>query len=407
MGLAAVAFAAGEPAPPLSQADILAIALAENPSLAAARADWRAVQQQTRQAGALANPMVTIRGADAAEGGDWPHTNEKEFALEQPLTGFGKGRLQRRAAEQEALARGYEVAATALDLGLTVRKAYAELWAAQQTERVLEAELAVLARLAAVARTQYAAGQSSQTDVRKAQAESALLAPRRLAATAQIQARVGQLNALMGRAANEALSIAPLDAVAPPQANLENLFEQAAGQRPEIKRARAEVQRAEFERTRMGREGWPDYRVGVEYRTYRDDQPDMAMAMVSLDVPLWRGKVRAGRRGAEQRLGAAQAALAASRQQVEVEVQQAWSAAQAARESLAVVRGTLLSQAQGRLDASLADYRAGRTGFLDVLESERFLLEARLLAIEAERDVAVRAAQLGRALGADAPENLE
>lgn len=384
---------------PLALGDAVSSALAGNPNLLAARSKWEAMQSRPAQAGAPENPMFTLRGMDMADGGDFPNANEKQFALEQPLTGFGKGRLRRQAAEYEAQAMEYEYETMALELALEVKETYYGLGSARQAQEIIHDETNVLARLAAVAQTAYAAGQSSQADVIKAQTEVTMLAPRLLDLTAQIHNLESKLNVLMGRGADEPLEIAPLPELADAAGAVDDLRGFAGKNRPEIKQAEAVLAQARIERTRMAREALPDYRLGVEYRTYRDNEPDMAMFMVSVDLPLWQGKIRAGKHETDQMVAAGQAALEAKRLQTELDVQQAWFNVQTARQTVRLYQDTLIPQARSRYEASEAGYRAGNVDFMDLLESERFLLESRIMAVMAAGEAGMQAARLDRALG--------
>lgn len=390
---------------PLTLMEAVSNALAGNPNLLAARAKWEALKNKPAQAGALADPMFTVRGMDMADGGDFPNANEKQFAVEQPLTGFGKGGLRRRAAEYEVQAMEYEYRTMALDLALDVKETYYGLWAARQARDVVRAETNVLARLEAVAQTAYVAGRASQADVLKAQAELTMLEPRLFELDAQIRNLEAKLNVLMGRAAEASIEMAPPPDLPDEVGNADALRGVAEQNRPEIKRAAAELERARIERTRMGRESLPDYRVGFEYRTFRDDEPDMAMFMVGVELPIWRGKIRAGIREADHMATSGQAALEAARQQADLDVRQAGFNAQTARKTLELYRATLVPQARARFEASEAGYRAGQTDFMDLLESERFWLEARILAAMAEGAAGGQAARLDRALGTGIDDN--
>ena len=104
-------------------------------------------------------------------------------------------------------------------------------------------------------------------------------------------------------------------------------------------------------------------------------------------------------------VAAGQAALEAARQQTDLDARQAWFNAQAARKTLELYRETLVPQARARFEASEAGYRAGQADFMDLLESERFWLETRIMAVMAEGEAGVQAARLARALGAGNDEN--
>ncbi|MBI2442186.1 MAG: hypothetical protein HYV35_12550, partial [Lentisphaerae bacterium] len=70
-----------------------------------------------------------------------------------------------------------------------------------------------------------------------------------------------------------------------------------------------------------------------------------------------------------------------------------------ARRTLELYRGELIPQAETRFSASAAGYRTGQVDFLDFLESERFLLNARVMAAREEGMLGMQAARLERALG--------
>ena len=64
----------------------------------------------------------------------------------------------------------------------------------------------------------------------------------------------------------------------------------------------------------------------------------------------------------------------------------------------------MIPQAEARFKASDAAYRTGKGDFLDLLESERFLLNARTLAAMAEGNLGMQLARLERAAGTDEKE---
>ena len=62
---------------------------------------------------------------------------------------------------------------------------------------------------------------------------------------------------------------------------------------------------------------------------------------------------------------------------------------------------SLIPQAEARFSASEARDRTGKTDFLDLLESEHFLLNARVMAATAEGNLGGALARLERAVGTD------
>ena len=73
----------------------------------------------------------------------------------------------------------------------------------------------------------------------------------------------------------------------------------------------------------------------------------------------------------------------------------------AARENLRLYQERLLPGAKARLAAIEAGYKTSVADFRDLLDSERFLLEAKAMKIKAEKDVGVWTTHLEWAIGKD------
>jgi outer membrane protein TolC len=395
--------ARGEPeetTPGVSLDSLVAEALKANPEIRSMHARWEASQEGAAQQRALPDPMFRYSGMDNASGGDWPNTNEKRFMLEQEFPWFGKRGLRGETAEKEAesIQREYETARR--DVIQMVKESYFELYGVQRALSITHAEEGVLERMETVATTKYSTGEVSQQDALKAQAEISMLRGRIYELEQQEVMLTAKINQLLARRPDKPLG----SAVTPPdegfEVGLETLLTVAKENRPEIRVAEAEIERGQAERAMMKKEFFPDYRLGVEYRDFRAGE-DMVMFTVGIDLPIWLGKYKAGVRQAEKTIESAEAAKKAAETQTAFDVRDAQFKLVTSRRTLDLYKGVLVPQAQARFDASEAGYRTGRVDFLDLLESERFLLDARVMAATAEGDVGVQAARLERAIGTD------
>ncbi len=410
LALASVA-AASEPAPVpattnLTLPEVVTIALRDNATLRSQREKWAAMAEQTAQAGTLPNPMLTYGGMDMASGGTWPDTNEKRIMVEQEFPWFGKRGLREDIARKNAETMQGELDTMTRDVVMMVKEGYYELYAVQRVMVTTRQDEAVLQRMAKIAEAMYAAGERSQQDVLKAKSEITMLKQRLLDLEAQENALTARLNTLLNRRADAAFGLA----VTPPPTNLviasETLFALAATHRPEVHVAQAEVERYALERTLMARESQPDYRLGLEYRNISDSD-NMVMFTVGIDLPLWRSKYRAGVREAEKMQASREAAREAAERQSAFDVQDAQFKLLTAQRTLALYRDELIPQATARFNASESGYRTGELDFLDLLESQRFLLGARVMAAMAEGTIGMQFARLERAVGTDLQAGLK
>jgi len=379
---------------------IVQVALRENAGLRSVRATWEAMQERPSQAGALPNPMFEYGGMDAIDGGNWPNTHEKRFMVEQSFPWFGKRGLREKVATTEAKATATEYDATARDVILMVKQMYFELYSVQQSLSITRAEKDVLEQVQRIAEAKYATGGVDQTDAIKAQTEVSMLEARLLELTQEEITVKATLNRLLNRPAGSPLG----RAVTRPQRefvfNAEDLFALAERTRPEIQWTRLQTESFEYQRDLMRKESFPDYRLGAEYRSFRGGD-DMVMFTVGFDLPIWRGKYRASVREAEKMIESGKSRLDEVEKQISFDVQDAYSKLLTGKRLADLYETALVPQAEARFEASEAGYRTGEGDFLDLLESERFLLNARLMSATSEAELGILLARLERAVGTD------
>lgn len=403
-GAAAAQDQAATPETNLTLSASVDLAVRGNAELRSLRARRDAMRARPAQAGALDNPMFKYGGMDQLDGGDWPNTGEKRFMVEQAFPWFGKRGLREGLAAKEAEVMQHELDAMTLEVAMKVKESYYDLYAVQRVTAITREEEDVLRRMAKVAETLYATGERSQADVIKAQSEITMLKQKCLELQAQEVTLKAKLNTLFDRRADEALGWA----ATPPQSglggNAEALFAMAATNRPEVQVAQAQVERYEMEKELMAKESLPDYQLGVEYRNF-SDSADMVMLTIGIDLPIRPSKYRAGVREAVAMREASESARQAAIRQSALDVQEASFKLQTALRTLELYRTELIPQAEARFGASEAGYRAGKVDFMDLLESERFLLGVKMMTAMTEGTVGMQAARLERALGRDPRED--
>ena len=125
------------------------------------------------------------------------------------------------------------------------------------------------------------------------------------------------------------------------------------------------------------------------------------MIISKIAITSWLGNDASASRLLSCLIESSQASLEAAVRQTSYDVQDAWFKLQTARRTLELYRKTLIPQAETRFRASDASYRTGKVDFIDLLESERFLLSARVMVAMAEGNLGIQLARLERAVGTD------
>jgi len=380
------------------------MAVRDNADLKSLRAKWEAMQERPAQVGALPNPMFKYSGMDTASGGTWPNTGEKRFMVEQEFSWFGKRSLKEGIAAKDAEAMERELETMTREVVMMVKESYFDLYAVQRVIAITRDEEDVIRRMEKAAETMYATGDRTQVDVLKAQTEITMLKRKLLDLQAQESTLKAKLNMLLNRRADSPLGVT----VTPPETEFsgssDTLFTLAATNRPEVKAAQAQVERYELDKKLMAKESMPDYKLGLEYRDIAASD-NMIMFTVSIELPVWRSKYRAGVMEAEKMRASSQAAREAAERQSDFDVQDSTFKLQTARSQLELLRTELVPQAKARFNASETGYRTGKVDFTDLLESERFLLDAKMMTAMTEGNVGMQAARLERAIGTTLPAN--
>ncbi|HUJ10835.1 MAG TPA: TolC family protein [Verrucomicrobiae bacterium] len=380
--------------------DVVTEALRNNPQIHAMRAQSQAAAESPAQERALPNPEFTYMGMDSMSGYTFPNTPEKRLELDQSFPWFGKLGLRGRVAEKDAQAMRQDYEATRRQVLMQVKETYFDLYAVQRTISITRNEVDVIRDMEQVAETKYSTGTATQGDVLKAQAEITMLKQRLLELAQQETTLKAELNQLLDRPADSPLGLAVTEPTMEFKANAPDLFALAEKSRPEIQGAAAEVQRSQLERQLTKKEFFPDYRLGVQYRNIADGD-DMVMFIVGFDLPIWQTKYRAAAREADKMVESSQATLDAVKKQTAFDVQDSHFKLLTAQRTVDLYKGALVPQAEARFNASEAGYRTGTADFLDLLESERFLLNARVMEATAEGNVGMQLARLERAVGTD------
>jgi cobalt-zinc-cadmium efflux system outer membrane protein len=393
--------------PPLTLEAALDEALANNLDLAALGTQVQVTRERPAQARSLAPPMLegTIW--------QWPFnslnpadTNTYMFMVGQDIPGRGKRELRAEVAEKDVALAQSDVAIRTRQLVSEVKQAYAMLFIARKATDVHLAGVELLRQIADVSQTKYASGRISQQDVLKPVVELSKLHGDLLMFEEQAGIAAARLNVLLARPPEA--PIGPLTepaerALLPTSTELQSL---ALDRQPELKRAHIEIEKAEAELASAKQEFKPDFTVQGGY-LLMPNQTDAWLARVGVTWPRapWsRGKISA--HIAEQTAASetARARERAMQNMVRLAVQEAYVRAKSAQERAALLRTTILPQAQQTLDVSRIGYQTDKVDFQAVIDNQRTLLDAQLGYVRALSDFEQATADLERAVGADLRE---
>lgn len=376
-----------------------------NPAFAAERAEAEAARERIGSAGALPDPSFQIELMDVTNtmrGGGTTllpgQVGETRYRIVQPLPAWGKRDIDSRAAEARAGRADAGREAAWVDLAAELKAAWLRYYAADR-EAVLNREaLALLQGLEETTLARYRLGLLPQQAVLRAQREITSLRLAQVAVEQKRSGAVAALNALLARPADSALA-APSDPPAlPPSPPFNRITERARATNPALAAAALGVDVARLERERAWRDRYPDFSIGLTNNRPRGGE-DSWDVMFEVMIPLQQSARRSREREAEYMVSAADARRAATDARLQGELGSAHAAFAAGRETLRLLRGTLMAQAAATRDAARSAFANARVDFDTVLEAERQLIDIRMQALDTEVNTHLALAELEKLAG--------
>jgi outer membrane protein TolC len=120
---------------------------------------------------------------------------------------------------------------------------------------------------------------------------------------------------------------------------------------------------------------------------------------IGASVPIWRDKLSAGVRQAGHELTAQQQSRAKLVNDLELDVRDQVIRLQTLADQMSLFQRVLIPQAREAQRSTEAAYQTGEVGVLDLLDSERVLLDVRLANERQRVDFLIALAELERAIG--------
>jgi outer membrane protein, heavy metal efflux system len=241
---------------PLTLEELEQLALQNNPTTAAAAAGVEAARGHARQAGAWPNPVIGYSGEEIKTG-DLDRRGEHGFFVEQTMPLGGKLRLSRNVFEK-TIARAEAVRdIQRLRILSSVRQTFYSVLSAERRIEVQERLAALASEAVGVTAQLFNVGAADRPDYLEIDIESRRLQLQLNRSRNERFALRAQLAALTGvRDADRPIG-GSIDAAIPDLARdqvIRTLMEQS----PELRAARAEVERAQAATARARRESYPD-----------------------------------------------------------------------------------------------------------------------------------------------------
>ena len=399
----------GQPGSPLLMEKVVAFALANNPQIAAAEERWRAALNRPAVVSALPNPAFGVSYfAEEMETRNGPLRGG--ITLSQKLPWFGKLDTKSRIAESEANVFKERHESTRLEIIAKVKQVYFELYWITRAIAITKSNIDLMKQFEKVAQAMYVAGEVSQQDVLKAQVEISNLQNELDTFVEMKTTAAARLNALLGRPIEAPLGEPERFEFRRFTTELENLYNLARELSPRLRLHQQLIKRAEQQSKLARLDYYPDFTLGVQYQNIAFGAPmaphegqDAWAVMVSMSLPIWWGKTKAGVNEAEMKASSERFAYTDTENMVLMNVKDTYFRLKTAERQVALYRDSIIPRAEQALRVSEKGYRAGQVDFLNLIDSQRMLLHFQFAHERALTDFQQNLAKLEEIVGGKLP----
>jgi len=375
--------------------------LARNPEIQAARKQWEAVGHRIRQVQSLDDPILSVQLWNFPQTFNVTQTQNSIFGLSQSFPFPGKLDLKGEVASRSAEMAEQVVRTKERELVARLKQAYYDLFLSQKAIQIHHEQVELLGQFVEITTAKFRTGKGNQADVLKAQVELSLLFQHLPVLEQRRETAEAMLNTLLDRDPASPLGIAQEPSQLPLEKPIDDLHRLALNDRPELKAAELAVQRNEQSRALAQRQYYPDFNVAFQrFQNFQANDGFGAYVAMSIPFAFWtKPKYDAGLQEAAAAVSAARAQHHTLENLTRFQVNDLLARLRATDQVATLYRTTILPQAEQSLEAARVGYRAGKAGFLDLIETQRAWRGFQLEYFKALVDRQHRLAELEQVVG--------
>jgi len=363
----------------LSLSQLVAIVVANNPTIQAAQAKWRSARERIPQAAAWDDPKVT-GGTVFGRFVSIPANSftDQALSVEQMIPVSGKNRSKERMATADALATFEEARRRSLDVVVKAKSEYYRLKSVYARLDLNRADEESLVQSVDSTRARFEAGKQAEATVLLAENERQKIVEQRKDLELELKQAESSLNVLMNRDPFIPVRVVSDDSMDALPGSPARLRAVTLTNRPEIRAAEAKLTAANA-RLELAKRDWiPDPTVSFEAERYNGAAQTLSQVGggVSISLPWLNGKkYRAEEEEARSEASAAQDELTSEQTQALGLLRNQLDKIETLHHHLDLYRDNLLPTARETVASLLADYQSDKGDLLTLLSAQRNLFD--------------------------------
>lgn len=387
--------------------DLITEARDRNPSIASARAAWKASIENVRIDSALPDPQFALTWFPAPietrlGPQDWNVMLSQQIPFPKKLS-----------TKEDIAAIGVAVARLKTvkiyrDVVSKVKIAFYELAYIRKAKEIAGRNLEILSGFQGIAQSAYGQDRAIFADVVKSQAQAGQIRYDLMLLEDLEETQITALNGLLNRDPHARIGILSGGMTFPELPALDILFQTAQERQESIAMARQAIRKAERENDLARYSSYPDFKLGLTWSGIGDPDVNSPPANAGDDafgvqfgmtIPLWSGKNKGRVIKAQSRVREKTAVKDEIINQTRTGIRTLYYKTRNAFRQAELYEKDLLPQAMRALEVSETWFREGEGSFADVLESQSAVYNFQLSLARAKSDIGKNMAELERLIG--------
>jgi len=377
----------------------IAIALERNPAILSESQRHEASLARIKQATAYPYPSLEFNSDLQRQPLNFLNSGESYLGISQTIETLRKRTNRGQIADLEAREVGIETDLLKREIAFQVKQAFHALLLAKEKLQYAERDADLAKDYLQMAQLKLSAGDVAEVEVLRARVETLKAANAVKVAADKERLAKAQLKFLLARSQDLPLEIQgelqrPFAAL-----KLEELKRESLSLRPELKRLGFSIEKQNRIQEGARLSNIPDFAMNLS-RHRVEGTPRTWSFSVSVPLPfLFQQKQKAQIAEAQAYVSSLERESEKIRDTIFLEVEEAFTNAQTARNQIELYQDEILPRAQEAYDMFVFSYQEGAIGGIELIDARRTLIDGRRAYADALFDYAVALATLEKAVG--------
>ncbi|MBI2447272.1 MAG: TolC family protein [Candidatus Omnitrophica bacterium] len=353
-----------------------------NPEILSAKKRWDASLARVPQARALDNPQIGFTLEKIPSGTlklNETMPEDRMLSISQMVPFFGKLPLKKKIAVIESQMFAAEYKNKELEIINELKNGYYDLFMNYKEIELSEESLKLLKGIAKIAESKYAVGEIRQEELFKINLEIAKLSNDIANLNQEQLAKKTRINTILNREPENPLGIPGLEEDVSFHQDIDSLYKRTLGNQPELLIFSYAIERNKNAKSLTKKSYFPDMMAQIVQRGITSGSIGAWDIMLSFTVPLWFWtKQRYEVKEAIANLEEARAAYEAMKNRALSETRDLAAKIEIAKNKNQLNKTNLIPLLESSINASLGALRSGKGDLMELLDSERMLIETRM-----------------------------